>query len=160
MRFASYTTLAYPAQTPIGWWSWTAYYGAINEGETLANADWQAAHLKALGYKFFQVDEGYQYARGEYVTANATQFPNGMRAVGYHVTGDGLTFGVWTAPFQVTSRAWVYEHHKDWLVHNAKGEPIHTRATLASEIRLDLRARYHQSRRPGILAPDLQDARS
>ena len=114
------------AQTPIGWWSWTAYYGAINEGETLANADWQAAHLKALGYNFFQVDEGYQYARGEYETANATQFPNGMRAVGHHVTGDGLIFGVWTAPFQVTSRAWVYEHHKDWLVHNAKGEPIHT----------------------------------
>jgi alpha-galactosidase len=114
------------AQTPIGWWSWTAYYGAINEGETLSNADWQAAHLKALGYKFFQVDEGYQYARGEYVTANATQFPNGMRAVGYHVIGDGLTLGVWTAPFQVTTRAWVYVHHKDWLVHNAKGEPIHT----------------------------------
>jgi alpha-galactosidase len=99
------------APTPIGWWSWTAYYGAINEGETLSNADWQAAHLKALGYKFFQVDEGYQYARGEYVTANATQFPNGMRAVGYHVVGNGLTFGVWTAPFQVTTRAWVYEHH-------------------------------------------------
>jgi alpha-galactosidase len=115
-----------PAQTPIGWWSWTAYYGAINEGETLANADWQAAHLKALGYNFFQVDEGYQYARGEYVTANATQFPNGMRVVGHHVTGDGLVFGVWTAPFEVTSRAWVYEHHKDWLVHNAKGEPINT----------------------------------
>jgi len=113
-------------QTPIGWWSWTAYYGAINEGETLANADWQAAHLKALGYNFFQVDEGYQYARGAYETATARQFPNGMRAVGHHVTGDGLIFGVWTAPFQVTSRAWVYEHHKDWLVHNAKGEPIHT----------------------------------
>ncbi|MGH9743385.1 MAG: PKD domain-containing protein [Candidatus Acidiferrum sp.] len=115
-----------PSATPIGWWSWTAYYGAINEGETLVNADWQAAHLKALGYTFFQVDEGYQYARGEYVTANATQYPDGMRAVGYHLVGDGLTFGVWTAPFQVTSRAWVYEHHKDWLVHNAKGEPIHT----------------------------------
>jgi alpha-galactosidase len=114
------------AQTPIGWWSWTAYYGAINEGETLANADWQAAHLKALGYNFFQVDEGYQYARGEYETANATQYPNGMRAVGHHVVGDGLIFGVWTAPFQVTSRAWVYEHHKDWLVHNANGDPIHT----------------------------------
>ncbi len=113
-------------QTPIGWWSWTAYYAAINEGETLANADWQAAHLKALGYNFFQVDEGYQYARGEYETANATQYPDGMRFVGHRVVGDGLLFGVWTAPFQVTSRAWVYEHHKDWLVHNAKGEPIHT----------------------------------
>src|SRR5271157_119759 len=111
-------------ENPIGWWSWTAYYGAINEGETLANADWLAEHLKALGYKYFQIDEGYQYARGEYVTANATQFPDGMRVVGHHITGNGLTFGVWTAPFEVTSRAWVYEHHKDWLVHNAKGEPI------------------------------------
>jgi alpha-galactosidase len=110
--------------TPIGWWSWTAFYGGINEGETLANADWQAEHLTALGYKYFQIDEGYQYARGEYATANATQFPDGLRFVGNRITADGLTFGIWTGPFEVTSRAWVYEHHRDWLVHNAKGEPI------------------------------------
>ena len=112
------------SETPIGWWSWTVYYGAINEGETLANGDWQAEHLKSLGYKYFQIDEGYQYARGEYTTPNATQFPDGMRFVGHHLTGEGLTFGVWTAPFEVTTRAWVYEHHKDWLVHNAQGNPI------------------------------------
>lgn len=114
----------FPSGTPIGWWSWTAYYGGINEGETLANADWQAEHLKPLGYNYFQIDEGYQYARGEYATGNATQFPDGMRFVGRRITGDGLTFGIWTGPFEVTSRAWVCEHHKDWLVHNAKGEPI------------------------------------
>ena len=113
--------------TPLGWWSWTAFYGGINEGETLANADWQAEHLKALGYKYFQIDEGYQYARGEYATANATQFPDGLRFVGNRITADGLTFGIWTGPFEVTSRAWVYEHHRDWLVHNAKGEPIRNR---------------------------------
>ena len=112
------------SETPIGWWSWTVYYGAINEGETLANGDWQAEHLKSLGYKYFQIDEGYQYARGEYTTPNATQFPDGLRFVGHHLTGEGLTFGVWTAPFEVTSRAWIYEHHKDWLVHNAKGQPV------------------------------------
>jgi hypothetical protein len=112
------------SETPIGWWSWTAYYGGINQGESLSNADWQAEHLKSLGYKYFQIDEGYQYARGEYETANATQFPDGMRFVGHHITRDGLVLGLWTAPFEVTSRAWVYEHHKDWLVHNAKGEPI------------------------------------
>lgn len=113
-----------PQQIPIGWWSWTAFYGAINEGETLANADWQAQHLKALGYQFFQIDEGYQYARGEFTTANAAQFPNGLRYVGHRITGDGLTLGLWTAPFEVTSRAWVYEKHKEWLVHDAKGNPI------------------------------------
>ena len=90
----------------------------------LANGDWQAEHLKSLGYKYFQIDEGYQYARGEFATPNATQFPDGMRFVGHYLTGEGLTFGVWTAPFEVTRRAWVYEHHKDWLVHNAKGDPI------------------------------------
>jgi alpha-galactosidase len=112
------------SETPIGWWSWTVYYGAINQGEVLANGDWQAEHLKSFGYKYFQIDEGYQYARGEFATPNATQFPDGMRFVGHHLTGEGLTFGVWTAPFEVTTRAWIYEHHKDWLVHNAKGEPI------------------------------------
>jgi alpha-galactosidase len=109
---------------PIGWWSWTAYYAAINEGETLANADWLSQHLNSLGYNFFQIDEGYQYARGEFATANATQFPDGMRFVAHYILKDGLTVGLWTAPFEVSSRAWVYEHHKDWLVHNAKGQPI------------------------------------
>jgi alpha-galactosidase len=112
------------SETPIGWWSWTVYYGAINEGEVLANGGWQAEHLKSLGYKYFQIDEGYQYARGEFATPNATQFPDGLRFVGHQLTGEGLTFGIWTAPFEVTTRAWVYEHHKDWLVHNAQGEPI------------------------------------
>jgi len=109
---------------PMGWWSWTAYYAAINQGETLANADWLSQHLNSLGYNFFQIDEGYQYARGEYVTANASQFPDGMGFVAHHILKDGLTVGLWTAPFEVSSRAWVYEHHKDWLVHNAKGQPI------------------------------------
>jgi alpha-galactosidase len=112
------------SQIPMGWWSWTAYYAAINEGETLSNADWLSQHLNSLGYNFFQIDEGYQYARGEFVTANATQFPDGMGFVAHHILKDGLTVGLWTAPFEVSSRAWVYEHHKDWLVHNAKGQPI------------------------------------
>ena len=112
------------SEIPMGWWSWTAYYAAINEGETLANADWLSQHLNSLGYNYFQIDEGYQYARGEYVTTNATQFPDGMRFVAHRILGDGLTVGLWTAPFEVSSRAWVYEHHKDWLVHNAEGHPI------------------------------------
>lgn len=111
-------------ETPMGWWSWTAYYAAINEGETLVNARWQSEHLKEFGYKFFQIDDGYEYARGEFTTSNATQFPDGMPFVAHRIVADGLTLGVWTAPFEVSARAWVYEHHKDWLVHNAKGQPI------------------------------------
>jgi hypothetical protein len=112
------------AQNPIGWWSWTAFYGGIREAPTLTNLRWLAENLKDIGYQYFFIDEGYEYARGEYETPNATQFPDGMRYVGHQVCKHGLTFGIWTAPFEVTDRAWVYEHHKDWLVHNAQGKPI------------------------------------
>lgn len=112
------------AETPMGWWSWTAFYGGITEGDTLTNADWLAKNLKQLGYDYFHLDEGYQYARGEYITANATQFPHGMWNLGYAIAHHGLTFGIWTAPFEVSGRSWVYKNHKDWLVHDAQGKPI------------------------------------
>jgi hypothetical protein len=108
----------------LGWWSWTSYYMAINEGATLVNARWLADNLKSLGYNYLHIDEGYQYARGEYATPNAKLFPNGLRAIGDEVRHLGLTLGIWTAPFEVTNRASVFENHKDWLVHAADGQPI------------------------------------
>jgi hypothetical protein len=107
-----------------GWWSWTAYYGGITDGLALTNAQWLAEHLKRFGYDYFFIDEGYEYARGEYTTTNANQFPEGMRPLARRVSNLGLTLGMWTSPFQVSTRSWVYEHHKDWLVHNAAGKPI------------------------------------
>ena len=108
----------------MGWWSWTVFYSGITDGGARTNAQWLAEHLKRLGYDTIFIDEGYQYARGEYATPDATQFPGGMRSLGFDINHLGLTFGVWTAPFQVAERAWIYEHHKDWLVHNARGEPL------------------------------------
>ena len=108
----------------LGWWSWTAYYTKISEGTALTNAQWLAEHLKALGYDYFHFDLGYSYSRGEYATPNASQFPRGMWDLTHRISRLGLKIGVWTAPFDVGERSWVYEHHKDWLVHNAHGDPI------------------------------------
>jgi len=109
----------------MGWWSWTAYYFGLNEGAALTNAQWEAQHLKSLGYNIFHIDEGYQYARGEYGTPNATLFPNGLAPLEYQVRGLGLVPGIWTAPFEISERSWVYQNHPDWLVKNEKGQPIH-----------------------------------
>jgi alpha-galactosidase len=111
--------------TPIGWWSWTAYYFGLNQGEAITNAEWLADNLRSSGYKYFQIDEGYQYARGEYTTPDANLFPRGLEYVADAVRHEGLTFGFWTAPFEVSDRAWVYQKHKDWLLHNAAGQLIH-----------------------------------
>jgi alpha-galactosidase len=111
-------------RAPSGWWSWTSYYAGVTDGLVRTNAQWLAENLKTYGYNYVLVDEGYQYARGEYVSTDAMHFPEGMVGVGRFVTKQGINFGVWTAPFEVSLRSWVYEHHKDWLVHNAAGDPI------------------------------------
>jgi alpha-galactosidase len=113
------------APAPIGWWSWTAFYFGLTEGPALTNAEFLAAHLKDDGYNFFHIDEGYQFARGDYTSAVANKFPHGMKKLEEKVQGLGLTPGIWTAPFEVAERSAVYVNHKDWLVHNAKGQPIH-----------------------------------
>ncbi len=109
----------------MGWWSWTAYYFGLNQGAALTNAAWEAEHLKQFGYNVFHIDEGYQYARGEYTTPDARVFPNGLGPLEYQVRGLGLTPGIWTAPFEVSERSWVFQQHPDWLVKNAQGKPIH-----------------------------------
>ena len=109
----------------MGWWSWTAYYFGLSQGTALTNASWLAEHLKDLGYDYFHMDEGYQYARGEYATPDGAHFPRGVGYIGDQVRRLGLTFGVWTAPFEVSERSSVFQNHKDWLVHNAAGQPIH-----------------------------------
>lgn len=111
--------------TPIGWWSWTAYYFGLGQGTAITNAEWLAENLKSSGYSYFHIDEGYQYARGEYTTLDANLFPQGMGYLSDKIRGVGLTFGVWTAPFEVSERAWVYQNHKDWLLHNSAGQLIH-----------------------------------
>src|SRR5205085_6007465 len=109
----------------IGWWSWTAYYFGINENAALTNAEWMSSHLKNNGYVYVHLDEGYDYARGEYMTPDASHFPHGIRALSQKLAQLGLKLGLWTAPFEVSERSWVYQNHKDWLVQNAERQPIH-----------------------------------
>jgi alpha-galactosidase len=111
--------------TPIGWWSWTAYYYGVTQDTMLTNAQWLAQNLASPGYTYFQIDEGYQYARGEYATSDGRTFPRGVGYIGQRATAMGLTFGVWVAPFQVSERSWVYQYHPEWLVHTRDGKPVH-----------------------------------
>jgi hypothetical protein len=112
------------AETPIGWWSWTAYYFGLTEGPALTNAEFLAAHLRDSGYNFFHIDEGYQFARGDYTSPVSNKYPHGIKKLEEKVQALGLTPGIWTAPFEISERSSVYANHKDWLVHNAKGQPI------------------------------------
>ena len=113
-----------PRAAPWGWWSWTAYYFGLSQATATSNAKWLAEHLRDLGFDYFHIDEGWAYDDGEFMTPNATRWPDGLEAFGRRLCRLGLNFGMWVAPFRVGQNAWVYENHKDWLVHNAEGKPI------------------------------------
>ncbi|MGO9084897.1 MAG: PKD domain-containing protein [Candidatus Sulfotelmatobacter sp.] len=113
-----------PEDNMLGWWSWTALGMQVTEGSTGTNALWQAEQLKSLGYDWFHFDNGYYFSLVDYAVPNASKFPHGMRSVTQRIQQLGLKFAIWTAPFEVGELSSVYEDHKDWLVHNAKGEPI------------------------------------
>jgi alpha-galactosidase len=109
---------------PWGWWSWTAYYNGVSDGLVNTTAGWLATHLLPFGYNYLHIDEGYDIARGEYITTDPAKFPHGMEDSARDVARHGLTLGLWTAPFEVAEHSWVYQNHKDWLIENEQGEPI------------------------------------
>jgi alpha-galactosidase len=112
------------AKAPMGWWSWTAFYSAISQDAALRNAEWLAENLKRWGFVYCHLDEGYDSARGDYTTPDARKFPGGMAKLGRRIAALGLRLGVWTAPFEVSARSHVYQHHRDWLVRNGQGQPL------------------------------------
>jgi hypothetical protein len=124
-----------PEDNMLGWWSWTVFYMKIAEGNAFTNALWLSQHLKDLGYDWFHFDFGYGYARGDYSTPNASKFPHGMRPLTQRIAQLGLNIGIWTAPFEVGEFGSIYQNHKDWLIHNAKGDPI--QVTTDEEVRAE-----------------------
>src|SRR5580658_1296249 len=47
------------ATPPMGWNSWDSYAETVSESNIKANAAWMAAHLKAYGWEYIVVDEGW-----------------------------------------------------------------------------------------------------
>jgi alpha-galactosidase len=47
------------ATPPMGWNSWDSYGETVSESDIRANAAWMAQHLKAYGWEYVVVDEGW-----------------------------------------------------------------------------------------------------
>ncbi len=86
----------------IGWWSWTSYYMAINEGvvadqRPVAGGTSEVARLPVLPHR-----RRLPVRPRRIHHAQRRAFPHGMRPLGDEVRRLGLTFGIWTAPFEVS----------------------------------------------------------
>lgn len=108
---------------PHGWDSWsTEYRTDINEEKVLENLAFVAAQLKPYGWNHFALDDGWQTNRGDW-DVNLQRFPNGLRAITDRIHAQGMTAGIWIAPFTVHTASNVARAHPEWLAEpNALGK--------------------------------------
>ncbi|MEV4141469.1 ricin-type beta-trefoil lectin domain protein [Dactylosporangium sp. NPDC049742] len=91
---------------PMGWNSWNTFGCNINDTLIRQMADAiVSSGMRDLGYKYVVVDDCWMNstrdAQGN-LQANASRFPNGMKALGDYLHSRGLLFGIYQAPLDKT----------------------------------------------------------
>lgn len=107
-----------------GWSSWYYYYSSVTEEDILENLTALRGLRGGLPIQVIQIDDGYQTAVGDWLTANE-KFPHGMKALADRIRSAGYRPGLWVAPFTVAANSRLAREHPEWLVHDAEGQPVH-----------------------------------
>lgn len=106
---------------PTGWCSWYYYFSNITEDDMIENLRFLSANKEEFPCEFFQLDDGYQAALGDWLTCNA-KFPHGLEYLAKEATVAGFKPGVWLAPFMVEERSVLFAEHPEWLVKDVDGK--------------------------------------
>lgn len=84
----------------MGWSSWNTYHVNISDSLIMRQADAMVAKgLKAAGYTFVNIDDGYFGGRDRLtgqLLIHATRFPQGLKPVVEHIHGLGLKAGIYS----------------------------------------------------------------
>lgn len=101
-------------EIPIGFCSWSRYYGGVDEEKIRGASDGVKKYCGEKG-SLVQIDDGWQkYASfpGVWET-NTDKFPDGMAYVADKVHENGQKFGLWLAPFLVSDNSGYLKDIKD-----------------------------------------------
>jgi len=105
-------------KVPLGWCSWYEYYLTVCEEEVLKNLK----VAKELGSTVFQIDDGWERDIGDWYPNE--KFPRGMKWLADRIRSEGMTPGIWIAPFIASSTSDLFKEHRDWFIKDDKrGEP-------------------------------------
>jgi hypothetical protein len=132
---------AFPT-APVTWSTWTAFYDNATESDVVRNTDWLAANLKPYGFKYVQIDDGYDAKKNDnsiykndkeseaakkaaehnWITNwDKKKFPQGPQWIANYIKSKGLHPGLWIVP---NSYAGGVEKHPDWYLRDKSGNFI------------------------------------
>jgi hypothetical protein len=112
---------------PVVWCSWTAYYNEARENDIVRNTDWLAANLKPYGFKYVQIDDGYDDGENgmkHFWIDNWDKrgfYPRGPEWIAGYIKSKGLHPGLWLVP---NSYAGAVQQRPDWYLRDKTGNLI------------------------------------
>ncbi len=114
------------SRSVAGWTSWYAFFDKVTAADIQRTADVLAEQLAPYGYRYLQIDDGYQQSPiglpSHWLTAN-NKFPDGIAALSRYISDRGLEPGIWTNVAFADGDA--AKAHPDWFVRDADGTPAH-----------------------------------
>jgi hypothetical protein len=124
LDFTVWTKRGQGRPVPNGWNSWTgsSFTGGLGTDidETILeeNLAVMEREFQPFGIDYFQIDDGYQVADGDW-TERADRFPSGMPALVQKIEDAGLLPGIWISAFRVSTASTLAAMHPDWLLDPA-----------------------------------------
>lgn len=110
-----------PAKNRLGWCSWYQYYERINPAIIRENL--KAARESHLPFDFFQIDDGWQAATGDWLT-EAPAFKGNMAKLSREISEAGMSPGLWLAPFSAAANSRLFKEHPEYLLRDEWGRAI------------------------------------
>ena len=113
-----------PVRTPTatGWTSWYHYYQHISAD--IIRSNYRASSSTPLAPSFFQIDDGWQQAVGDWLQVNPRLFPEGMAVHAREIRERGMQPGLWLAPFVADQRSVLFKKKPAWLLRKKNGRPL------------------------------------
>ncbi|MEP7325187.1 MAG: glycoside hydrolase family 36 protein [Gemmatimonadota bacterium] len=107
-----------------GWSSWYAFFDKVTEADIERTADILGAVLQPFGYRYLQIDDGYQrlpIGLPQHWLESNDKFPGGLAHLREYISARGLEPGLWTnVSFQDDTAA---AAHPRWFLAGADGRP-------------------------------------
>lgn len=107
-----------PAKNLRGWCSWYQYYDRITPEILYRNLE--ALKKRNLGFDFFQIDDGYQSAVGDWLTQRPA-FEGRMKELADAVRQAGMRPGIWLAPFSASRNSRLAKVHPEYVLKDESG---------------------------------------
>ena len=113
-------------ESVAGWSSWFAFFDSVTQRDVQRSADVVADSLAPFGYRYLQIDDGYQRlpvgTPANWLNTNA-KFPGGLGEMRRAIAARGLAPGLWTNT-TFDQRDWALAH-PGYFVRDANGSPAH-----------------------------------